>query len=96
MAQQQNCFPLLLTKYLLNISGRPDRFFKGTRVKQEVLMKPVRSLPQVIEMLPDQDERYIYQHVYSNPLPCGVYRILYFFNNDSAYAGEMTLYVNCE
>ncbi len=37
--------------YLLNISGRPDRFFKDTRVKQEVLMKPVRSLPQVIEML---------------------------------------------
>jgi len=39
--------------YLLNISGRPDRFFKDTRVKQEVLMKPVRSLPQVIEMLPE-------------------------------------------
>ncbi len=38
--------------YLLSISGRPDRFFKGTRVKQEVLVKPVRSLPQVIEMLP--------------------------------------------
>ncbi len=37
--------------YLLNTSGRPDRFFKDTRVKQEVLMKPVRSLPQVIEML---------------------------------------------
>ncbi len=37
--------------YLLNISGRPDRFFKDTRVKQEVWMKPVRSLPQVIEML---------------------------------------------
>ncbi len=36
--------------YLLNISGRPDRFFKDTRVKQEVLMKPVRSFPQVIEM----------------------------------------------
>jgi len=29
--------------YLLNISGRPDRFFKDTHAKQEVLMKPVRS-----------------------------------------------------
>ena len=41
----------LWSPYLLNISGRPDRFFKDTRVKQEALMKPVRSLPQVIEML---------------------------------------------
>ena len=37
--------------YLLNTSGRPDRFSEDTRIKQEVLMKPVRSLPQVIEML---------------------------------------------
>ncbi len=42
---------IILLPYLLNISGRPDRFSKDTRVKQEVLMKPVRSLPQVIEML---------------------------------------------
>jgi len=41
----------LIELYLLNISGRPDRFFEDTRAKQEVLMKPVRSLPQVIEML---------------------------------------------
>ena len=36
--------------YLLNISGRPDRFFKDTCAKQAVLMKPVRSCPQFIEM----------------------------------------------
>ncbi len=44
--------PFVLFMYLLNISGRPDRFSEDTRVKQKVLMKPVRSLPQVIEMLP--------------------------------------------
>jgi len=41
----------ILLKYLLNISGRPDRFSDGTRVKREVLLKPVRSFPQVIEKI---------------------------------------------
>ena len=44
-------FRNIKSRYLLSISGRPDRFSEDTRVKQEALMKPVRSLPQVIEML---------------------------------------------
>jgi len=49
-----NTFTCIFSKY----RGRPDRFPCDTRVKQKVLVKPVRSLPQIIEMLHSHHEKH--------------------------------------
>ena len=84
----------------ISCTESPYIWYKVVRMGKDdslhtVIVHPNGATTTLMPIVADRDYRYIYWHVYSDPLPSGVYRILYYFNNDSGYAGEMTLYVNC-
>jgi len=86
---------------IISCTESPYIWYKVVRMGENdilhtMIIHPDGSITELTPIIADHDYRYIYWYVYSDPLPSGNYRVIYFFNDGNTYAGEMALSITCD